>query len=121
MTERTAVEHAIDRMAEVFGNPGKAALRLFLQSLPYDAKITWGGEFKESPSTVARQLRDELSREIPQPKRGKVIRLKHITREMVRADPSTVFVFGDNMARNGLAGQAKEMRGEPNAIGVPTK
>jgi hypothetical protein len=32
-----------------------------------------------------------------------------------------IFVFGDNMQRRGLGGQAKEMRGEPNAIGVPTK
>jgi len=52
---------------------------------------------------------------------GKVIRLQYVTREMVRADPKTLFVFGDNIARTGLGGQAKAMRGEPNAIGVPTK
>jgi hypothetical protein len=141
MTERTAVERAIDRMAEVFGNPGKAALRLFLQSLPPDTKIAWGGEFKESPSTVAKRLMDELSRDPrrkpmdqwdindveraidleTKPARGKVIRLKHITREMVQADGSTVYVFGDNMKRIGYGGQAAAMRGEPNTIGVPTK
>lgn len=32
-----------------------------------------------------------------------------------------LFVFGDNLALWGEAGQAKEMRGEPNAIGLPTK
>jgi hypothetical protein len=53
--------------------------------------------------------------------RGKVIRSSHITREMVRADRNTIFVFGDNMVRRGLGGQAQEMRGEPNTIGVPTK
>jgi hypothetical protein len=31
------------------------------------------------------------------------------------------YVFGDNVQRSGFAGQAKEMRGEPNAIGVVTK
>lgn len=46
---------------------------------------------------------------------------KHITRAMLRAEPDTLFVFGDNLARRGLGGQAKEMRGEPNAIGIPTK
>lgn len=54
-------------------------------------------------------------------KSGNVIRLGRITRAMVQADRNTVFVFGDNMARKGLGGQAREMRGEPNAIGVPTK
>ena len=44
-----------------------------------------------------------------------------ITRAMVRAEPETLFVFGDNLARQGFGGQAREMRGEPNAIGIPTK
>lgn len=48
-------------------------------------------------------------------------RVKHITRDMLRAEPNTLFVFGDNMARRGLGGQAREMRGEPNAVGIPTK
>ncbi len=46
---------------------------------------------------------------------------KHITREMMRAEPDTLFVFGDNMKERGLGGQAAEMRGEPNAVGIPTK
>lgn len=45
----------------------------------------------------------------------------HITRKMLRDEPDTLFVFGDNMAECGLGGQAKEMRGEPNAVGIPTK
>lgn len=44
-----------------------------------------------------------------------------ITRQMMRNEPDKLFVFGDNMARFGLGGQAKEMRGEPNAVGIPTK
>ena len=45
----------------------------------------------------------------------------YITREMLRAEPEKLFVFGDNLQRRGFGGQAKEMRGEPNAIGIPTK
>lgn len=52
---------------------------------------------------------------------GQVKYLKWITRDMLRAEPDAVFVFGDNLARKGLGGQAKEMRGEPNALGVATK
>jgi hypothetical protein len=46
--------------------------------------------------------------------------LSWITRDMLRAAPNEAFVFGDNAARVGLGGQAKEMRGEPNAWGVAT-
>ena len=53
--------------------------------------------------------------------RGRVRRVARITREMVQADRCTVFCFGDNMEGRGLGGQAAVMRGEPNAIGVPTK
>lgn len=45
----------------------------------------------------------------------------YITRRMLRAEPEKLFVFGDNFRRSGLGGQAKEMRGEPNAVGIPTK
>jgi len=40
---------------------------------------------------------------------------------MVKSHPERMFVFGDNVARVGLGGQAKEMRGEPNSIGIVTK
>lgn len=46
---------------------------------------------------------------------------EHITRAMLQAEPNTLFVFGDNLERRGYGGQAKEMRGEPNAVGIPTK
>lgn len=54
-------------------------------------------------------------------RRGKVMRLSWITREMVRNNPNLYFLFGDNMEGRGYGGQAAAMRGEPNAIGVPTK
>lgn len=47
--------------------------------------------------------------------------LTWITREMVRDNPEARFVFGDNVDRKGYGGQAKAMRGEPNAIGIVTK
>lgn len=46
---------------------------------------------------------------------------KFVTRPMVRAAPATLFVFGDNMKGRGYGGQAAAMRGEPNAVGIPTK
>lgn len=46
---------------------------------------------------------------------------ERITREVARAKHDTIFVFGDNLYRYGLGGQAKELRGEPNCIGVATK
>lgn len=53
--------------------------------------------------------------------RGKVIRQKYITRWDLQKNQNTYYMFGDNMLRKGLGGQAGQMRGEPNAIGVPTK
>jgi hypothetical protein len=52
---------------------------------------------------------------------GQPIRPSLITRTMVRAQPGTLFAVGDNMQRRGHGGQAAAMRGEPNAIGIPTK
>lgn len=51
---------------------------------------------------------------------GQIKYLPWITRNMLRAEPDAIFVFGDNAKRYGLGGQAKEMRGEPNALGVAT-
>ena len=46
---------------------------------------------------------------------------ERITREDVRAEPDKIFLFGDNLKESGYGGQAKEMRGEANARGIPTK
>jgi hypothetical protein len=46
---------------------------------------------------------------------------KRYARQDLRRNPSWLFVFGDNLARSGLGGQAKECRGESNAVGIPTK
>jgi len=44
-----------------------------------------------------------------------------ITRADVKSNPDKVYLFGDNLIGKGMGGQAAEMRGEPNAIGIPTK
>lgn len=48
-------------------------------------------------------------------------RIKFITREYVRENRDKLFLFGDNLERRGFGGQAAAMRGEPNAVGIPTK
>lgn len=50
-----------------------------------------------------------------------IIWQKWVTREDLRANRDTYYLFGDNLARKGYGGQAKAMRGEPNAIGIATK
>jgi len=37
-----------------------------------------------------------------------------------QANPDVLWVFGDNEARVGYGGQAREMRDEPNAVGIAT-
>lgn len=44
----------------------------------------------------------------------------NLTVEMCKANPAKVFVFGDNLAGYGTAGQAC-IRKEPNSFGIPTK
>lgn len=44
-----------------------------------------------------------------------------ITRDKLKNNPDVLYLFGDNIERKGYGGQAKEMRGEPNAIGIVTK
>lgn len=47
--------------------------------------------------------------------------IKKYTRAYIKAHPDWLFVFGDNMLRHGLGGQAAEARGESNAVGIATK
>ncbi|MDT0618437.1 hypothetical protein RM531_08105 [Salinisphaera sp. P385] len=53
--------------------------------------------------------------------RGKLLRQDFIRRGDLQSNPDRVYVFGDNMCRRGKGGQAAQMRGEPNAVGIPTK
>lgn len=50
-----------------------------------------------------------------------IIYQKKILRSDLKLNPGVLYAFGDNLDRVGLGGQAKEMRGEPNAVGLATK
>lgn len=50
-----------------------------------------------------------------------IVYQSRIYRADLQANPDVLYVFGDNAKRYGMAGQAAEMRGEPNAVGVATK
>ncbi len=50
-----------------------------------------------------------------------ILRQKMIYRQDLKANPNVLYIFGDNLQREGLGGQAAEMRGEPNAFGIATK
>ncbi|RZK42741.1 MAG: hypothetical protein EOO57_00740 [Hymenobacter sp.] len=50
-----------------------------------------------------------------------VIKQKMIYRQDLQQNPDKIYLFGDNEERRGLGGQAIQMRGEPNAVGVRTK
>lgn len=45
---------------------------------------------------------------------------KFYTRDWIRANPTVLVVFGDNLVRKGYGGQAGAARDEPNAVGIPT-
>lgn len=44
-----------------------------------------------------------------------------IRRQDLQENPTKYYLFGDNVQRVGNGGQAAQMRGEPNAVGIPTK
>ncbi len=53
--------------------------------------------------------------------KNKIEYLEYITRQDIKNNPDKIFLFGDNLKRFGYKGQAREMRGEPNSIGIITK
>jgi hypothetical protein len=46
---------------------------------------------------------------------------RHIARKDCQNNKNAIFIFGDNDERKGYGGLAKELRGEPNAIGIRVK
>lgn len=51
----------------------------------------------------------------------KIILKDFITRKDLADNKDKIFLFGDNDLRIGFGGQAKQMRGEKNSIGIRTK
>ena len=50
-----------------------------------------------------------------------VIKQKMIYRVDLQANRHILYLFGDNLDRQGMGGQAGEMRDEPNGFGIATK
>ncbi len=50
-----------------------------------------------------------------------IIYQHRINRSDLTRNPTVLYLFGDNDMRWGRGGQAGEMRGEPNAVGIRTK
>jgi hypothetical protein len=50
-----------------------------------------------------------------------LIKQQLIYRQDLQQNLDKLYLFGDNEERRGLGGQASQMRGEPNAVGVRTK
>lgn len=46
---------------------------------------------------------------------------ERVNRADLFAEKEKIFLFGDNLAERGLGGQAREIPGEENAVGIPTK
>ncbi len=89
-----------------------------------------GTDFRQSREDVLKQIDDgaaQLQGTVdgvaakPLLTERTVERRAQITRAMLKAEPDTLFLFGDNDDRRGLGGQAASMRGESNAVGVRTK
>ncbi len=50
-----------------------------------------------------------------------IVKQHRIYRQDLVNNRHLIYVFGDNLERKGLGGQAKEVRGEKNAHGIATK
>lgn len=50
-----------------------------------------------------------------------IIKQHRIYRVDIQANRNMLYLFGDNLDRQGMGGQAAEMRGEPNSFGIATK
>lgn len=59
--------------------------------------------------------------EQPKVGEGRILEVARYSRAEIRANPDRLYVFGDNVSTLGRGGQAKECRGEPNTVGIPTK
>jgi hypothetical protein len=47
--------------------------------------------------------------------------IRWITPKILADNPEKIYLFGDNLERVGLGGQAAVMRYKPNTIGIATK
>ena len=99
-------------------------LRLDNLTSGWRESLMWikGGRF---PSNAVELDRDGNPMSVTQTNKIDVVLRTYRQACIMRSDllnnRDVYYLFGDNNERVGLGGQAKEMRGEPNAIGVRTK
>ena len=105
--------------ADAAAKTGAVAARI-LKGLGVEASFETA-ETAEPPSVKDKVAPDLTAKNQGTRAQRTVTRQKWITRDDLKKNPDTIYLFGDNLAGYGLGGQAKAMRGEPNAVGVPTK
>lgn len=130
-----------DLVTQKFKDPALAKLLLATGDARLIEGNTWGDRFwgaapnaqgklsgQNHLGVILREVRDELRGQQEAPKaeeddhkHPRVEVTEHYTRAEIKANPDKVYVFGDNMQGKGLGGQAAAARGEPNALGIPTK
>jgi len=78
---------------------------------------------KGTPEQVqAKKVKEAIVKKtVSDKKSNKITEQKVITRQNVKENSNKIYLFGDNLEKKGMGGQAKAMRGESNAIGIPTK
>lgn len=102
----------------IVNRPDETGANRYYIGLPYTIKIN----ISEDPTRA--QYQYLKLRSVGKAKDGSKLverTARIITREELQNNPTTIYLFGDNDMRKGLGGQAKEMRGEPNAVGISTK
>jgi hypothetical protein len=98
--------------------PDEKGNNRYYVELPYTIKIVTGQEGINASTTFykLKSTGKKVSTATSFSRTTKIIK-----RDEIKKNPSTLYVFGDNDQRKGLGGQAKEMRGEPNSMGISTK
>lgn len=102
----------------IINRPDEKGNNRYYIALPYTVKIVTGQKGINESSTYykLRSTGKKVDTATAFSKTTKIIK-----REELQKNPGTLYIFGDNDQRKGLGGQAKEMRGEPNAMGISTK
>jgi hypothetical protein len=118
------MDTAVDDFTKLLADPGKASRLLEDFYNKFNAQNSFSNKEKSRFKNYFTDI--DFSKVgtggAIQVKKGTVEKTNNIIlRSNLKANPASLYLFGDNDVRKGLGGQAKEMRGEPNAIGISTK
>lgn len=115
---------------EIRNNPEyeKDFVKAFIQEFPSENKQNFDLRITKPPANPEPYRGKYLNRPFKKPVQKYVYtgprfveRKDIITREEAQENRRNLYLFGDNLLRKGLGGQAKELRGEPNSMGIATK